>query len=162
MFAWLHKLLRFLFGKGKGPPMANPPGTPVICDVFALGNGQFRHEWRFQGGANQGNGAIDIPEKDVGQPGTPIQFHFHANGSGLQFDQGWDANGFCKSIWVDQNSCPTAPAKDGEITVDQMSPNLLKVTDANQNKCSLHYNLRFTPDPDNNCYDPEIKNGGTR
>ena len=161
MFGWLRKFLRFLF-IGKGPHMPTAPGTPVICDVFALGNGQFRHEWRFQGGANQGNGRIEVPEKKAGEPGTPIQFHLHPNGTGLQFDTGNDPNGISKSIWVQQNGCPTAPSKDAEITVDQMSPNLLKVTDANLTECELHYNLRFTPDPDTNCYDPEIKNGGTK
>jgi hypothetical protein len=176
MFAWLRKLLDRLFGNSKGRnrdmteanemehagKQSAAPGTPVMCHVYALGNGKFRHEWWFQGEKNQGNTTIEVPEKDVGQLGTPIQFHFHADGTGLQFDQGYDPNGFCKSIWVDQNACPTTPSKDPEITVDQMSPNLLKVTDANANKCSLHYNLRFTPDPDTNCYDPEIKNGGTK
>jgi hypothetical protein len=176
MFAWVSRLLGFLFGNSKGRTAkmtqasemdhpakdSAPPGTPVMCHIYALGNGQFRHEWWFQGGSNQGNTTIDIPEKDVGQPGTPIQFHFHADGTGLQFETGYDSNGICKSIWVSQLACPTSASQDGEITIDNMSPNLLRVTDANRNECILHYNLRFTPNPDQNCYDPDIKNGGSK
>jgi hypothetical protein len=138
-----------------------PPGTPVMVDVYALGNGQFRHEWRFQDGSDSGTGAIKIPPKDPGQPGTPIHFKFHPEGTGLRFNSGWK-NGICEAIWVKRDVCPEFdPSKDSEIEVNQDNELLLIVTDRNQDECSLRYNLRFKPDPDVNYYDPEIKNGGS-
>lgn len=135
---------------------SRPPGTPVIVDVFA--EPEFRHRWRFEGGSDEGDGPIKIPEKDVGQPGTPIHFHFHPGGSGLTFLQDNE-----NVIWCDRNSCPTAgPKSDPEITNINVSPMLLRVMDLNQDECTLHYNLRFSPDPDRNFYDPEIQNGGTK
>ena len=141
---------------------APPPGTPVFVDVYAKtspsGGVEWSHEWHFQNQRPKG-GAIDIPQKDKGQPGTPIKFKLHDRTEprlGLRFVDGDDA------IWVDRTTCPeSGPARDPEIVLIEPSETILRVVDMNQDDCTLHYNLRFEPDPCRYYYDPEIRNGGT-
>lgn len=135
-----------------------PPGTPVIVDVYATDgeNGQvdWAHEWRFDGGSYGGKGAIDVPQKDIGEPGTPIHFHLRDRTKiGLSFA--------ADPIWVDRNICPQSRANDPEITDIKAGGHVLKVVDRNRDECVLHYALRFAPDPDRYCYDPDIRNGGS-
>jgi len=143
-----------------------PPGTRVIVDVYAddAGNGDvnWSHSWRFDdngggGNSNNGTGTIDVPEKRIGQPGTPIDFHLHDRTSvRLSFAP--------DPIWVDRDPrpCPVQAAViDPEITDIVGAPRLLRVLDRNQDECVLHYNLRFNPDPVRYHYDPDIKNGGS-
>ena len=140
-------------------------GTPVHVEVYAEGNGKFYHEWRFEGGPKENGKVIDIPEKDKGQPGTPIHFHLYPGKTGLTFSSGTqnvDCTEIYNAIWVSQQTCPTKnPSADPEIKVDHVVDRHLKVTDLNETECLLHYCLRFEPDPDKNYYDPDIKNGGT-
>ena len=135
------------------------PGTPVIVDVVARdvnGTVEFSHDWRFEGGNSQGGGAIVLPGKKRGDPGTPIHFHLRDETGMLRFTANAD-----DVIWVDRRGCPIGPSKDTEITNVTSTPNLLRVYDRNTEKCDLHYNLRFDPDPDKYFYDPDIRNGGT-
>ena len=139
---------------GPGPG----PGTPIKVDVYAdddgSGNVSWSHEWRFDNGAGGGHGTIDVPRKAKGQPGTPIQFHIRDRTRiGLSFAS--------DPIWVDRNSCPLARASDPEITDVDPQRNVLKLVDLNEDQCVLHYSLRFEPDPDRYCYDPDIRNGGS-
>lgn len=138
-----------------------PPGTRVIVDVVADGKAgavTFTHEWRFEDNSMKGTGAIDIPEKKKGQKSTPIQFILNDRTNpkvGLKFVN--DDN----AIWSDRTVCPEHdPRWDPEITSISPSERILNVVDLNQEKCTLHYNLRFEPDPKTYYYDPEIKNGG--
>lgn len=138
-----------------------PAGTMVIVDVFAEENGgnvTFTHDWRFDGGSSQGNGAIVIPQKDSGQPGTPIQFHLRGGQElGLQFVR--DPQ---QVIWLNRDDCPSEQGGDAEIPEDRIrsTPRLLTIQDLNEDECSIHYRLRFEPDPNQYFYDPEIRNGG--
>jgi len=144
--------------QGGGPP----PGTPVFVDIYADsgpgGGVSWSHEWRFENQSKK-TGTIDIPSKDRGQPGTPIQFQVHDRTqprAGLRFVKGDDA------IWVDRSTCPESnAASDPEITGISPAGTVLRVMDLNNDDCSLHYNLRFEPDPKRYYYDPEIRNGGT-
>jgi len=144
--------------KQNGPP----PGTRVFVDVYAdtapNGGVAWSHKWRFANYSER-TGSIDVPEKERGKPATPIQFKLHDRTDpkvGLSFVDGKDA------IWVDRTACPELKAaSDPEITRIEPSETVLKVLDLNKGKCTLHYNLRFMPDPKKYYYDPEIKNGGT-
>lgn len=139
-----------------------PPGTPVFVEIYADsspgGGVAWSHKWRFQNYSEK-TGTIDIPKKDRGQPGTPIQFKVNDRTEpriGLRFVDGDDA------IWVDRTTCPQSdPARDPEITRIAPSGTVLRVLDLNDDECTLHYNLRFEPDPNRYYYDPEIRNGGT-
>ena len=138
------------------------PGTRVIVDVFAKGAPGFvswSHHWRFEDDSLKGNGAIDVPAKKKGEDPTPIQFNLHDQTQpkvGLKFVD--DDN----AIWSNRSFCPqTDPHWDPEITSIRPAGPVLHVVDLNQDDCTLHYNLRFTPDPNTNCYDPDIRNGGT-
>ncbi len=74
----------------------------------------------------------------------------------MRFVDGDDA------IWVSRTTCPQSEAaSDPEITRIKPSGTVLKVLDMNETACTLHYNLRFEPDPNRYCYDPDIRNGGT-
>ena len=136
-------------------------GRPVIVDVFATASSkgavEFRHEWRFENGPNQGNGAIDVPKAQPADPATPIHFHLHDDsGQALRFDEQ-------DPIWVERSQCPSQSSEDPEIPRSEIDvhPNLLKVQDRNSEECELHYNLRFK-DKDGAIaeYDPSIRNGG--
>ena len=139
-----------------------PAGTPAIVDVTAdpTATGvSFSHEWRWESGASQGQGTIDVPRRASHEAGTPIHFHLHDNtGRGLRF-----ADDSLGAIWVLRDGCPASQSSDGEIPEDriQRTPNLLKVFNQNSDECTLHYRLRFE-DKDGNpeAYDPAIKNGG--
>jgi hypothetical protein len=150
----------------QGHGAGSAAGTPVIVDVYvrsAITGLQFSHEWRWDDGNPGGKDAIDIPPRQKGQPGTPIHFHLHDKTTpnrGLVFAD--DAEG---PMWVQRWSCPPDGAKceDPEIPGSEMqlSPNLLKVLDLNNEECSLHYRLRFKDrDGKAESYDPEIRNGG--
>ena len=133
-------------------------GTPIKVDVYAEddgnGNVSWSHEWRFENGGGGGQGTIEVPRKDKGQPGTPIQFHLRDKTRiGLSFAS--------DPIWVDRIACPQSPASDPEITGINPQRNVLKLVDLNEDECVLHYSLRFDPDPDRYCYDPDIRNGGS-
>ncbi|MGI8611927.1 MAG: hypothetical protein ACR2KH_06630 [Sphingomicrobium sp.] len=139
-----------------------PPGTRVIVDVYADGQPgavTFKHEWRFDDNSRKGNGEIDIPAKKKDEDGTPIQFNLHDRTRpkvGLKFVN--DDN----AMWSDRTICPQYDAAwDSEITSIRPSERVLHVVDLNKDECVLHYNLRFEPDPQTYCYDPEIRNGGT-
>ena len=143
--------------QSEGPP----PGTPVFVDVYAdtapNGGIEWSHEWRFRNHSPK-RGSIDIPKKEKGQPGTPIHFKLHDRTQpkvGLRFVHCDDA------IWVSRTTCPQSQASDPEITRIEPSETVLKVLDLNKDDCTLHYNLRFEPDPQRYCYDPEIRNGGS-
>ena len=138
-----------------------PPGTRVIVDVIAKGRPgavTFEHEWRFEDDSLKGNGDIDVPAKKKGEDGTPIQFNLHDRTDprvGLKFvnDDG--------AIWSNRTLCPQLDASwDTEITSIRPSGPVLHVVDLNKDKCVLHYNLRFEPDPQRYYYDPAIRNGG--
>lgn len=137
------------------------PGTPIFVDVTAspdrCGGVDFEHQWRFENGQPQGNGAIEVPERSASDPGTPIRFHLNdTTGRQLRFDE-------ADPIWVDRSGCPEEQSDDAEIPPHsiQASGRTLSVLDRNSEKCTLHYALRFRDrDGGYECYDPEIKNGG--
>ena len=138
-----------------------PPGTPVFVDVYAdtAPNGciEWSHKWRYRNHSPR-DGSIVIPKKEKGQPGTPIHFQLHNRTQpriGLSFVDCDDA------IWVSRTSCPQSRASDPEITRIEPSGMVLKVLDLNKEDCTLHYTLRFEPEPTRYCYDPEIRNGGS-
>ncbi len=139
-----------------------PPGTLVYVDVYADtapgGGVEWSHKWNFRNYSKK-TGSIVIPKKDRGQDGTPIRFKLHDRTEprvGLRFVDGEDA------IWVSRTTCPRSErASDPEITSIDPSETVLKVLDLNEEECTLHYNLRFEPDPSRYCYDPEIHNGGS-
>jgi hypothetical protein len=153
-------------GQASGSPQAQstkpPAGTPAIVDVTieptATGI-SVSHEWRWQNGASEGKGTIDVPQRADDEDGTPVHFHLHDNtGRQLRFSD--DVLG---AIWVKRDACPTSKCGDSEIPEDkiQRAPNLLKVFNENSEECTLHYRLRFK---DKNgqleSYDPDITNGG--
>src|SRR5688572_3266591 len=117
-------------------------GTPVIVDVYAKDVGrtvEFSHRWRFDGGSDQGNGAIIIPQAKKGDPGHPIHYHLRdETKEKLSFVDDPD-----EVIWVLRSSCPQSRSSDPEIININPTPNLLKVYDRNEEECELHYNLRF-------------------
>ena len=137
-----------------------PAGTPAIVDVYIdpAGNDvNIWHEWRWQGGPSQGQGAVEVPGRNPSEPGTPIHFNLH-DSTGRGFDFAGDA------IWVLRSGCPDQQCQDPEIPTDQIqvSPNLLKVLDRNSVDCTLHYRLLFQDNGGKSAsYDPEIRNGGT-
>ena len=144
-----------------GQQVGPPPGTRVFVDVYAdtapNGSVVWSHKWRFADQPENG-GEIVVPAKDKGQPGTPIQFKLHDRTQpkvGLTFVPSDEA------IWVDRVDCPNASIHDAEIANIEPSETVLKLLDLNNDECTLHYNLRFNPDPIRYCYDPTIKNGGT-
>lgn len=140
--------------------MANPvKGTPVEVDVYAHpagSNPAYTIDWRFEGGAGQGNTPIDLPK---GSGSHDLTFTLHdSSGKGLTFkpkpeDAMWTHPG---------NKCPTGPGNgNGQITNGSVSNGCmtLTVTDDNSgNPARLQYMLRF--DPSGNDFDPEIRNGG--
>lgn len=143
--------------QGAGPK----PGTPVIADVYAKpGSGgiDFSLEWRFEGDSDPRKDPIDIPAKKADDPGTAIHFHLHDETTRkLQFEPDG-------GIWVSRSQCPQQSSSDPEIPSDQVksTPNLLKVYDANQDKCDLRYTLLFRDSEGKaEAFDPMIRNGGT-
>lgn len=138
------------------------PGTRVIVDVYADGPPSlisWSHDWRFEDNSLKGHREIDVPAKKAGEDPTPIKFNLHDRTQpkvGLKFVD--DDN----AIWSNRNFCPERDAHwDPEITSIRPAGLVLHVVDLNQDDCTLHYNLRFTPDPETNYYDPDIRNGGT-
>lgn len=139
------------------------PGSPAVVDVYADvgsdGSLAFSHEWRWENGPSEGKGSINVPKRAEHEPGTPIHFHLHdQTTSHLNFSD--DALG---AIWVSRTGCPETAASDDEIPQQgiEVHPKLLKLFNANNEECVLHYCLRFTSkDGQTESYDPEIKNGG--
>lgn len=151
----LTQLLRKLFG------VQPAPGTPIHVHVCATGGTKgvnFSHDWNFAGGPKQGFGRIEVPRRKKHQLGTPIHFHLINNTHPrveLEFVNDQNA------IWVDRTGCPlNGPKSDREITNINPLKQHLVVQNRNEENCLLYYTLRFKPDPDLYCYDPEIKNGG--
>ena len=87
-----------------------------------------------------------------------LTFTLHDNsGKGLRFKQAAS-----DAMWIRNNVCPTAPGNgNGQIAHGSVTDGgmTLTVNDDNAgNPARLKYMLRFDPDP--NCWDPEIRNGG--
>ena len=138
------------------------PATRVIVDVYAEGQPgavTFRHKWRFEDSSTERDGRIDIPPKKRGQEATPIQFNLR-NQTQPRVELRFVADD--NAIWSSRDFCPRDEAHwDTELVDISPHAQVLHLVDLNNDECTIHYNLRFEPDPSRYCYDPEIRNGGT-
>ncbi|HEU0310454.1 MAG TPA: hypothetical protein VFR36_04465 [Sphingomicrobium sp.] len=134
--------------------------TRVLVDVFARSEtkpGQYRIDWRFDGGPSQGNTPIVLPKKS-GDHDLVYTLHNEA-GEALRFKE-FPSD----AMWVHPGSgCPSGKGNgQGHISFGNVSqPDRLTLTVNDDNKgaaCTLNYMLRF--DPDGYYFDPEIRNGG--
>lgn len=136
----------------------------VVVRVFANdADGQlaFTHDWKAGNGHFQ-DPPIDLPKNSAD---WNIQLHlFDSSGKGLQFKSTAD-----EAMWVKKGAnCPTSKGNgDGQMSfgaVKSKKPggprNLLEVSDANSEKCDLHFMLCFEAGGTTYKYDPVIKNGG--
>jgi hypothetical protein len=91
----------------------------------------------------------------VGQGSGPEDIIFHLLGT-----PGVNANfDTADPIWVTSSgSCPTQSGLDPQISISQISQNLLTISDSNARAGNLHYQLNFQGNVDP-C-DPIIINGG--
>jgi len=131
------------------------------------GGVKFDHQWRPSDGDEWFKGAIDLPK---GSGEHKLEFTLDdTSGKNLEFygDPG-------SAMWVNVDSCPqTGKEHDDKKQIHDKtvaSKKKLTLKDVNDEKCDLHYALRFKgdawTDPVTGTsyppyeYDPEIKNGG--
>ena len=155
----------------QGRVQQNVESKRIDDDVRATpgkgGGVDFDHQWRPSTGGNWSNGPIDLPK---GSGEHKLEFTLNdTSGKNLEFygDAG-------SAMWVNVDSCPqTGKAHDDKKQIHDKtvaSKKKLTLKDVNDEKCDLHYALRFKGDPWTDPatgksyppyeYDPEIKNGG--
>jgi hypothetical protein len=96
---------------------------------------------------------IDFPKK---HPTSTIEFRLQGKaGQTLDFD-------LADPIWIQPDTCPTAPCNYPEVTVlPSSTPNRLHVQNRNLSEVELHYRLNFVDSAGNKVHwDPIIRNGG--
>ena len=133
-------------------------GDPVLVDVYAHPPGSpedYTIDWKFQGGPSQGNTPIVLPK---GSGSHDLTFTLHDNsGKGLAFKPKAE-----DAMWIGHGKgCPTGKGNGkGQIVHGTVAngTTLTVIDDNSGNPATLHYMLRFDPDP--NVFDPEIRNGG--